>query len=412
MKLAISILIVIAFKGTSQVMWQVKKDTVVKWYLLANDEFSETQLNENKWQYGLPWSNFVVNQDLYFSKDNVIQNDGIIDFIAKKETKKFKTYDGEIDKKYLEKTGKNVIDNFYEVDYTAGLITSKRSFRYGYFEIRCKANSEKGIWPAFWLFGGTPNEEIDFFEGKGELANQIHLDVHCPNGCDNFKHGFLNLKKGWGEWIKANNNLSDDWNIISGEWQPNYIKFYLNGNTIGIIEREFKTYQQLYLNTSVAKDKQPFHPGPDRTTRWPNSFLVDYVRIWSMKDTINSYRNNYTPFENTSNTVKNSNLYDVDPIVKSNYMYNKKLLNIELGTVTLLKIKKNKFSLSFVGKKLGEIKIELYNIMNQKISNFTLNNVEYYILDLSNFNSGSYKLKIQLANQFLIQEVDIYNTEK
>ena len=85
---------------------------------------------------------------------------------------------------------------------------------------------------------------------------------------------------------------------------------------------------------------------------------------------------------------------------------------MELGTVTLLKVKKNKYSLSFVGKKLGEIKIELYNMMNQKTSNFTLNNVEYYILDLSDFNNGSYKLKIQVANQFLIQEIDIYNTEK
>ena len=54
-------------------------------------------------------------------------------------------------------------------------------------------------------------------------------------------------------------------------------------------------------------------------------------------------------------------------------------------------------------EKIGEIKIELYNIMNQKTSNFTLNNVKYYMLDLSNFNNRNYQLKIQVAKQLLIQ---------
>ena len=97
----LSILIFLTLSATSQVMWQVKTDTVIKWYLLDHDEFSDNQLNESKWNYGVPWSNFVVKQDLYFSKENVLQHDGIIDFVAKKETRKFKVADGEIDQKYL-----------------------------------------------------------------------------------------------------------------------------------------------------------------------------------------------------------------------------------------------------------------------------------------------------------------------
>jgi hypothetical protein len=85
----------------------------------------------------------------------------------------------------------------------------------------------------------SPNEEIDFFELKGERDNQIHLDVHCPKGCEDFRGGFLNLKKNWGAWIKNNQSLADGWNIISGEWQPNYVKFFLNGQPIGYFEGEF-----------------------------------------------------------------------------------------------------------------------------------------------------------------------------
>ena len=405
----LSILIFLTLSATSQVMWQVKTDTVIKWYLLDHDEFSDNQLNENKWNYGVPWSNFVVKQDLYFSKENVLQHDGIIDFVAKKETRKFKVADGEIDQKYLEKTGKKVIDNLYEVNYTAGLISSKQSYRYGYFEVRCKTNSERGIWPAFWLFGGNPNEEIDFFEGKGDRPNQMHLDVHCPDGCGNYKHGFLKLQKGWGAWVKINENFANKWNIISGEWQPGYIKFYLNGTPIAIMEREFKTFQQLYLNTSVAKDKEAFNPGPNETTNLPNSFLVDYVRVWSDKDTLGKMDDSYKLFENSINTVSDANLYEAEPKGKINYMYPKKMLNTDIGTITLLKVSHKKFSLSIVGKNLGALNVNVFDLKNKKVTSFILQNTEYSILDLSNIETGTYKLEILISNHVLSQEITILN---
>jgi beta-glucanase (GH16 family) len=408
----IFLLLVITFNSQAQVMWQIKSDTTQKWYYQDGDEFNGYAINEEKWYLGMPWGNFTMIQDLYFSPENVVMKDGIVSFIAKNEKGIYPINEWEIKQDYLKKTGKKVVDGKYEVEYTAGLISSKKRYKNGYFELRFKANSEKGIWPAFWLFGGEPNEEIDFFELKGERDNQLHLDVHCPKGCEDFKGGFLNLKKGWGAWLKTNQSLADGWNIISGEWQPNYVKFFLNGQPIGYFEGNFKTAQTLIINTSVAKDGEAFNPGPDEKTKWPNTFDVDYVRVWSKEDTIYDVKNKYKLFEYSPYTLDSLSLYQTQLKRKVNYVYDKKELNNELGTITLLPVFYNKYSLSISGKKLGKIQVDIIDRFNAKVAGFKIENVEYNVMDLSALPTGPYKVKISLLNKILIQEIPVLNPKQ
>jgi hypothetical protein len=337
---------------------------------------------------------------------------GIASFIAKKENISAHVNEWEIKPKYLEKSGKKVVDGMYDVNYTAGMLSSKRKFKYGYFELRFKANEEKGIWPAFWLFGGEPNEEIDFFELKGERENQIHLDVHCPKGCEDFRGGFLNLKKNWGAWLKTNESLASGWNVISGEWQPNYVKFYLNGQPIGYFEGDFKTYQYLFINTSVAKDNEAFNPGPDEKTKWPNSFDVDYVRVWSKEDTLYNMKDKYQMFEATPQTVSNNDLFSTELKRKVNYVYNKSQLNSEVGTITLLPVFYNKYSLSLLGKNFGKIQVEVFDRFDKKVAGTEIENLEYYLLDLSALETGPYIIKIMVLGQILTHNIPVLNAEK
>lgn len=398
-----------AFNVNAQVMWQLKTNSSQKWYYQDGDEFNDSTIDENKWMFGMPWGSVTMTQDLAFSRNNVIVENGRASFIAKKENVSVHINDWEIKPKYLEKTGKKVVDGMYDVNYTAGMLSSKRKFKYGYFELRFKANEEKGIWPAFWLFGGEPNEEIDFFELKGERDNQIHLDVHCPNGCENYRGGFLNLKKNWGAWLKTNESLAKNWNIISGEWQPNYVKFYLNGQPIGYFEGDFKTYQYLFINTSVAKDGEAFNPGPDEKTKWPNTFDVDYLRVWSKEDTIYDLKDNYKLFEYSPYTIDSVSLYQTELKRKVNYVYDKKELNDELGTITLLPVFYNKYSLSITGKDLGEIKVDIIDRFDAKVAGFSFENIEHYVMDLSALPTGPYRVKITVLNQILIHQVPVLN---
>ncbi len=406
-------LIIVVFGVTlikAQVMWQVKSESSQKWYLQDADEFSDPSKTYQFWKNGYPWGPFLMNLDLIYKEENALNVDGKLVLITKKETTIARVNDWDVDKNYLKKYNKTMGENnSYTFDYSGGALSSFKKFKYGYFEMRFKANKENGMWPAFWLFGGEPNEEIDFYEGKGDKNNYIHVDVHCPKGCDDYKGGFLNLQKNWGAWIKLNQGLDEGWNIISGEWQANYVKFFLNGQPIGYFEGEFKTAQNLIINSAVAKNNQAFNPGPDKTTTWPNEFYIDYVRIWNKEDTNYSYQNNYKIFENTAQTIENSNLYTTSPKGKVNFVYKKKELNAEQGTITLLPVFYNKYSLSIAGKKLNYVIVEVFDRDNKKMAGYKLNNVEYYILDLSALDTGPYDIRVTVMGQTLVHNVPVIN---
>lgn len=404
--------IIISKFGISQVMWQLKSNTSVKWYLQENDEFNEEGLNSNMWRYGYPWGNYVYNLDLLYKSENIVFENGVADFKTQKLNTPEPIINENIDANYLKTKNKLPNDKGeFTYNYSGAAISSVKEYKYGYFEMRFKPNSEKGIWPAFWLFGGKPSEEIDFYEGKGERLNQLHLDVHCKNGCDDFKGGFLNLKKNWGAWVKTEDGFANNWNIISGEWQPNYITFFLNGQPIGYYKGNFSSTKNLFVNSAVAKNNEAFKPGPNEKTKFPNSVLIDYVRIWSLEDTIYDNKDKYKLFETTPNTIQTNDLYTTKPKGKVKFIYNN-LLNQEQGFITLLPVFYNKYSLSIAGKKLGNIQVDIIDRFGAKVAGFALENIEYYIMDLSALPTGPYDVKISVLNQTLIHNVPVINPEK
>lgn len=44
-------------------------------------------------------------------------------------------------------------ENFGNNRFTSSRLISKRSFKYGVFEIRARLPQGRGTWPAFWLLG-------------------------------------------------------------------------------------------------------------------------------------------------------------------------------------------------------------------------------------------------------------------
>ena len=69
--------------------------------------------------------------------------------------------------------------------FTSARLISKRSFRYGVFEMRAKLPFGRGSWPAFWLLADNrplswPNDgEIDIMEHVGYDMNVVHATIHC-----------------------------------------------------------------------------------------------------------------------------------------------------------------------------------------------------------------------------------------
>jgi beta-glucanase (GH16 family) len=271
----------------AQVMWQLNKDSLITWHYQEGDEFNGDAINKNYWTDWFGWARSISSnkEQQYYSKwKNHFVKDGILTLTAKRE---------DLNERYVDWMGDNdTIFNGKKFDglnkrnftYSAGLIQSLKDFQYGYFEIKFKIPEEGGFWPAFWLYGATPNEEIDWMELKTEKPNEIHVGRHAQQRKDNYVPVFLG-KKVWGDWVKFKGSLNDGYNVISGEWTATSLKYYLNGECIAIANGNMNHPKKLVANIAVSSDNGSFKPGPRNDFKDSVNFEVDYIRVWTRNPT-------------------------------------------------------------------------------------------------------------------------------
>jgi beta-glucanase (GH16 family) len=380
----IFVLISQAFKA--QIMFHFKNDSLIALNYVEGDEFNGQQLDADKWTNGLPWSRVIMSQDLAFSQKNVEQKNGLVNFIAIKKDSLYKLGPWEIDSAFLKSNKITLNNNEFLTKYSVGCIVSKNKYSYGYHEIRFKVEEGQGVWPAFWFYGGIKNEEIDAFELKGERNDEIHIDTHCPYGCDRGYKNKLGLKTTYGGWMPITDYLHNGFNVMGLEWLNGELIWYINGYPLAYFKGKFETPMNLYLNTSVAKDGGGFKPGPNEKTKWPNTYSVDYYRYWK-------------PATNKTNLIlkKQSPLivsdvypstYSIKPKKKRGLMYSKKKLKAIEGNVTFVYTNDHKLQVIALGKLTeGGVELILEGNNSKKTQSLKLN-AEQQMIELNKLDTG------------------------
>jgi len=102
------------------------------WELSFADEFNgQTRLNTTAWVPAYSFAPGIVNSELQFYSPGAFTSEP----------------------DYLRIIGENISVNGF--DYQSGVITTNSRFTqvFGYFEIRARWTSGRGLWPAFWLYG-------------------------------------------------------------------------------------------------------------------------------------------------------------------------------------------------------------------------------------------------------------------
>lgn len=282
LKIVFLFIIVSNLPMASQVLWQMNKDTVITYYYTDGDEFSGENDLKEKWKSWFGWARSILTnkeQQYYSEYENHEIKDGAINLTVKKQHVNARLVDWMGDKDSVFAGNRYAGDNKRNYKYTAGLITLKKEFLKGYFEIKFKAPSEKGLWPAFWLYGGSPNEEIDIMELKGERKSQIHVDTHCGN-CDMVRNP-IGLKRSFGGWIDVKGKLNEGFNVVAGLWDDNEVRYYVNGKCMAISKVKFTKPKNLVANVAVPDNNGPFHPGPDTNIVNFSPYVIDYIRVWT-----------------------------------------------------------------------------------------------------------------------------------
>src|SRR5712692_6039827 len=172
--------------------------------------------------------------------------------------------------------------------YTSARLKTAGKFaqEYGRFEARIKIPQGQGIWPAFWMLGNDIATakwpfcgEIDIMENFGKEPAKVHGSLHGPD--------YSGENPLTAAYVLPSGKFSDDFHVFAVEWEANVVRFYVDGNLY-----ETRTPKDLppgarwvydhpffiLLNVAVGGNR----PGsPDATTVFPQTMLVDYVRVYA-----------------------------------------------------------------------------------------------------------------------------------
>lgn len=333
-------------------MWQFNKDSLITWYYQEGDEFNTSKLNANYWSDWYGWGRSIwgnKEQQYYTPYRNHFLKDGKLILTAKREDVNARLVDWMSDTDSIKNGNKFDGLNKRNFLYTGGMIQSKKTFQYGYFEIKFKTPKEGGFWPAFWLYGGTPNEEIDWMELKTEKDNQVHVAIHCQNPADEKIKTILG-KKTWGSWVKFKGSLGDGFNIVSGIWTTEGCKYYLNGECIGISVAKMPIQKHLVANIAVANDNGPFNPGPNKNFKDSVNFEIDYIRVWNRNISSAQQKNPQSTSASAPIEVKQTTLKS-----KKRIHYGKKEQHKNEGFfVSVMPQSNGKYQITVMGKNIPE----------------------------------------------------------
>jgi beta-glucanase (GH16 family) len=171
-------------------------------------------------------------------------------------------------------------------DYTSGRIKTQGLFEQagGKFEASIKLPIGQGIWPAFWLLGadigsvGWPEcGEIDIMEYRGQSPSIVSGAVHGPG----YSGGGALYRQ-----YAIGGSFNDDFHVFGVEWTEDRIAWYVDDKEYFTLTKSSVTARgkwvfdhKFFIILNVAVGGNYVGP-PDDTTVFPQTMLIDWVRVY------------------------------------------------------------------------------------------------------------------------------------
>jgi len=259
-----------------------------------SDEMNQPQLDTSKW-----WTRYIYEngtlaslndeKQLFSENDNHVMTGTALALTAR-------VHQDEKKPKYL---------------YQSGMIRSKTTFKYGYFEARIKLPAAKGVWPAFWLNSDADKNgkvhwppEVDIFEfvnnGKEDRVEMLHSGVvdRTKTGEKSYWEGgiieadpkFKPRGSNRGGAYYAPFNFPGDYHIFAALWDTDDTFTILVDNK-KIVKYRYKwmwptgedaPYAHVLLNLAIG-GQWPGRHGIDDAA-FPQAMTIDYVRVYQKAD--------------------------------------------------------------------------------------------------------------------------------
>ncbi|MFR9503888.1 MAG: family 16 glycosylhydrolase [Rikenellaceae bacterium] len=281
----------------------------------VSDEFNGTELDEDRW---FIVGKFVDGKPTYVHPDNPKkkvwtgrapsqfsgENHRFEDGILKLEMR------WEPDFPFLEEIRVPVFgDPLPYENLTAPCIIGRRSFKYGYIEIRSKS-ADAEVTSGFWSMG--PGLEFDFFEsfGDGRDEGKEHLDSELWWSIRDWTN--LKGKPAYTERKDVGFRFADDFHIYGVEWSEDGINYYIDGELFSSVTPEQATAWAkenydvaedydgyvakneifLWLDMEIfswngmpeSREELTQNGTPEQKAGGFIDFEVDYIRVWQLAE--------------------------------------------------------------------------------------------------------------------------------
>jgi beta-glucanase (GH16 family) len=244
-----------------------EEETTVATGLLWQDEFegpAGTLPDPARWRFdvGTDWGNRQLEWDTDRAENVSLDGEGHLAITARQE-------------------------EFAGQSYTSGRIKTQGLFArtHGRFEARIRMPVGQGIWPAFWLLGSDIDDvrwpacgEIDIVEFLGHEPRAIHGSLHGPGYAGGAAIGRRHAI--------AEGGFHLGFHTYAVEWDEASITWFVDGFAYHRVtpadlprgaDWVFDHPFFILLNVAVGGN----WPGPpDETTVFPQTMLVDYVRVY------------------------------------------------------------------------------------------------------------------------------------
>ncbi|ATC95425.1 family 16 glycosylhydrolase [Pseudoalteromonas tunicata] len=232
-----------------------------EWKYLAHvsDEFNDDSINLNKWQNIHPhWAGRAPG---IFMQDNVNLVNGELVLSVTDES-----------------NGKGTLIG-------TSFARTKEKVKYGYFEIRAKANRSRAS-SAFFLYNWTTTGtyEIDIVEIGGASTGKErnhHSNAHVYYGDPALEDDTNRISDP--KTYVNDTALADDYHVYAVDWDELEIRWYFDNQ---LIRRKKNIHWHTPMQITIDTETFPSWLGMPRSSNLPAEFKVDYLRVWQRSDIV------------------------------------------------------------------------------------------------------------------------------
>lgn len=253
-----------------------KPSEVLNYPLTFCDFFQGEYLDKTKWMEGQPWGEFHPDSPhQYYGKGDefIYVKDSSLNLVAKYKPKKFYDFKNNVQINIL---------------HGIGLVVSKQSFKYGYYEISGILPKGIYLWSAIWLTAvKTWPPEIDILEAYSGKKSNYSNSLNIPNVKfqHNIHYGFVQdkTKESYGAYdFPLPNDPTTRPATYAVHWTENFIKFYYDGYLI--FETKKKEILDYFNKPDVTMSiilNNGFAPEITNYKNVNSVFKINYVKYFS-----------------------------------------------------------------------------------------------------------------------------------